>query len=306
MQHNTKYIQDFMAYYKYPDEAVKCFSGILDRLDNESDFAEIFDSAGADYRNGGDIDLKTTFDIIEPAAEVRGISPYSIDFVYLMTASAEMKRRYAQRGLPEQLFWDTLDDMRSKLYECIECEEVPGTFVGTWFGGFFQLEMFKYGRFEYHYRNFDREKPFKTSCGIIVNPGDLCINMHIPSHGPSLSDDVRIDSYKKAYAAFKDKFPDGIMRFSCGSWLLFPKHREFLHEGSNIVKFLNDFSIVDWAYKQEFHDAWRIFNKYSDLPVDQLPRDTTLRREYAEWLEKGNFAGDGFGIMIFDGEKVLK
>ena len=307
MQHNNDFIQKFMAYYKYPAEAVECFTGILDRLDNEPDFAAIFDAAGADYMNGAEeIDLHRIYSQIDPAASERGISPYSIDFVFLMTAAQEMKRRYAERGLPEQLFWDTLDDMRSKLYECIECEEVPGTFVGTWFGGFFELTMFKYGRFEYHFRHFDFEEPFKTSYGIMLNPGDLCVNMHIPSHGPSLTDEVRLDSYKKAYAAFHDKFPDGIIRFTCGSWLLFPKHREFLHEGSNIVKFLNDFEIISWAYKQDFHDGWRIFNKYSDEPVDKLPRDTALRREYADWLSAGNMAGDGFGIMLFDGEKILR
>ncbi len=306
MKHNTSYIQDFMKYYNYPEEAVNCFTYILERLDRETDFSEIFDKSCQDYLSGGPMNLSAVFEQIDPAADERGISPYSIDFIFLMTASAELKRRYEEKGLPEQLFWDTLDDMRSKLLECIECEEVPGTFVGTWFGGFFNLEMFKYGRFEYHRRNYDGKEPFTTSCGIVVNPGDLCINMHIPSHGPSLTDDIRLDSYKKAYSAFKDEFPDGIMRFTCGSWLLFPKHREFLHEGSNIVKFLNDFTIVDWAYKKDFHDGWRIFNKYSDLPVDHLPRDTALRREYSDWLMNGNLPGDGYGIMIFDGEKVLK
>ena len=96
---------------------------------------------------------------------------------------------------------------------------------------------------------------------------------------------------------------DGI---GCGSWLLYPRHREFLPEKSNILKFLNDFEIVSWEEKENFGDAWRVFGRYADLPFEQLPRDTSLRKAFAEWLCSGRKTGSGFGFIIFDGEKIVR
>ena len=96
------------------------------------------------------------------------------------------------------------------------------------------------------------------------------------------------------------------MLFCCGSWLLYPRHREFLPEKSNILRFLDDFEIVSWAEKENFGDAWRVFGRYSELPVEQLPRDTSLRRAYADWLAAGNKTGDGYGLFLFDGEKIVR
>ena len=63
---------------------------------------------------------------------------------------------------------------------------------------------------------------------------------------------------------------------------------------------------VEILEKHDFHDAWRIFGYESDLPFDQLPRDTTLRKAYADWLSAGNKGGSGFGLIAFDGDKILK
>ena len=69
---------------------------------------------------------------------------------------------------------------------------------------------------------------------------------------------------------------------------------------------MDDFEIVGSAEKEGFPNGWRVFGKYSDLPYDQLPRDTSLRRAYADWLIDGNPGGDAFGVFVFDGEKILR
>ena len=51
---------------------------------------------------------------------------------------------------------------------------------------------------------------------------------------------------------------------------------------------------------------WRIFGKDAGLPAEQLPRDTGLRRAYADWIQKGGNVGGGYGILFFDGEKIIK
>ncbi len=211
-----------------------------------------------------------------------------------------------ERGLSEQLYWDTMADMKYKLIECIKCEEVPGTFVAGWYNGFFKLERFCYGRFQFEETDYDFNFDFVTKAGYKLTSGQKLIGFHIPSSGVPLTDEVRLDAYKKAYEAYKHLFPDGIMYFWCGSWLLYPRHKEFLPEKSNILKFMSDFEIVSWSESEDFHDAWRIFDKYSDLPADQLPTDTSLRKAYAEWLKAGNKGGSACGVIVFDGEKILR
>ncbi|NLB36646.1 MAG: hypothetical protein GX824_05005, partial [Clostridiales bacterium] len=93
--------------------------------------------------------------------------------------------------------------------------------------------------------------------------------------------------------------------FCCGSWLLYPAHEFFLPKGSNILRFMHDFEIVRSRETDEFNNAWRVFGRYANLPYNELPRNTSLRKAYANWLESGNKAGDGYGIFIFDGEKII-
>ena len=129
----------------------------------------------------------------------------------------------------------------------------------------------------------------------------------IDAYGIPLTDEVRLASYKAAYPHFVHLFEDGIVIFGCSSWLLYPRHREFLPAGMNLLKFMGDFEMVSGKETpDDFHDRWRVFGRYTDLPDDQLPKDTTMRRAYAEWLQAGNPTGRGFGIIAFDGEKILR
>ena len=145
------------------------------------------------------------------------------------------------------------------------------------------------------------------ACGKTFKAGDKYINMHIPSRGIPLTDEVRLASYRAAYPHFSALFEDGIVIFGCSSWLLYPRHREFLPAGMNLLKFMGDFEMVNWKETpDDFHDRWRLYGKHAALPDDQLPCDTTMRRAYADWLLAGNPTGRGFGIIAFDGKNILR
>ena len=72
-----------------------------------------------------------------------------------------------------------------------------------------------------------------------------------------------------------------------------------------IRKFVSDFELIYSHETEEFDDIWRVFGRYAGLPYNELPRDTALRRAYAEWLCAGNKSGVGLGVFAFDGEKIL-
>ena len=219
----------------------------------------------------------------------------------LLGACPALRERYAEKGIDEAIFWKSIEDMRWKLRECMDCEEVWGTFVPHWYRGFFEMTRFGLGRFQFEEADFDAD--YYEKCGNTLKRGDTVINFHIPSAGP-LTDEKRLDSYKQAYKFFggKDGEPTA---FVCGSWLLYEGHREFLPENSNILRFMDDFDIIRSADREKFSDGWRVFGKYSNGPVDDLPEDTSIRRAFKQRLQQGKPTGYGYGVFFFDGEKIL-
>ena len=305
MIHNNKYFIDFMERFDFTEESKKCFSSIAERLDSESALGEKYDSILNEYMYPvANDEIRPSLNELEKLAKDNGINVYSLNCVFLMHCAEILKDRYKEAGIAENIYWDTMADIKYKLTECINCEEVPGIFVPDWYNGFHDMTRFAYGRFQYEMREFDEE--FTTSCGVKIKKGDKYVNFHIPSSGVSLTDDVRFDSYKKAYEAFKHEFSDDKVIFGCSSWLLYQKHREFLPSHLNILKFMDDFEIISEHESEDFSNGWRVFGKDSDLPLEKLPRNNSLQKAYADWLIAGNGAGGAFGIIVFDGEKILR
>ena len=304
MQHYTDYVKNLTL--NYPEAAQKLFAEVERRLDNEPAFGARFDRLIEAYMISETMDLDTALDAAKELAEEMGYSEYTLEFIFIMNCTEILKGRYEAAGIPDEVFNESVDDLRCKLLECMECEGVPGTFVAGWNNGYLKMKRFAYGRFQYEQRIYDFDFDFVMSGGRLVKKGDTFINFHIPSSGIPLTDEVRFDSYRKAYQHYKDLFPDGNVLFGCGSWLLYPRHREFLPERLNIRRFMDDFEIVCWEEKDHFGNDWRVFGHYSDLPLEQWPKDTALRKAYAEWLLSGHKAGDGFGLILFDGEKILR
>ncbi len=306
MKHNNEFVKAFFERYSYPENAVEVFTQVLERLDSEPEFADSFDEAVNGYMFPQAGDLKQALEKVSALAEEKGINKYTLHFIFLLACAEILKSRWHLSGFPEEIYWDTMADMRYKFKECVDCEEIPGIFVADWYYGFFDMTRIALGRFQYEMRQFSPNDELVTKCGKEIKEGDYYINFHIPSSGVPITDEIRLESYKKAYGAFGKYFPDGKAVFGCGSWLLFPRHREFLPKNSNILKFMDDFEIICHSEKEGFSNGWRVFGKYSDLPYDKLPRDTSLRRAYADWLIAGNKTGDAFGIFVFDGEKILR
>ena len=305
MKHNSEFIQDFMSRYEYPEEAVKLFTEVFDRLDNEKFFGKRFDKLVDKFAFHHSRIEPKILNHLCILAFLMGYKYYTLYFAFVLCLTEDLKRQYMLFGIDEKYYWGTMNDLKCKLLECMECRGVPGTFSAPWLDGFFHLDRIAYGRFEYEVSTYGRDEPFKMKNGRVVKKGDTYIGFHIPSSGIPLTDEVRYASYREAYEHVKGLFPDGKVLFGCGSWLLYPRHREFLPEHMNIRKFMDDFELVESSESDDFHDIWRIFGKDAKLPYDKLPRDTTLKKAYAEWLCKEGKAGSGFGLFLFDGEKII-
>ena len=306
-----KYLNDHFKLVEeklgFPQEAVELFEKIALKIENSKSFSEKFQKTLDKYLLPEAHDFGGMCDDMKKLAFCYRVKEYSLTCVWLIVASEKMLELYREKGIDEQIYWDSMMDLKYKFQECVDCKEVYGTFVGHWYTGFFQLNRFALGRFQFENSTFGAADEFTTSAGIKIKRGDKTVGFHIPSSGVPLTDEVRFDAYKKAYEFFKDqRREDGLIIFECGSWLLYEGNKEILPENSNTVKFINDFEIIKSEPKDKFNDAWRIFAKSGYKAPKYWYDDTSMRRAFKNHVLNGGKTGSGHGVIVFDGEKIVK
>jgi len=61
--------------------------------------------------------------------------------------------------LTDELFWDTIADLKFKLIECHDVYGIWGTFVASWYPWFYTMHRFKLGRLQYEAVHFSGDTP---------------------------------------------------------------------------------------------------------------------------------------------------
>ncbi len=277
----------------FPEEAKTFLLESAGKVD-----ADALSAALDDFYAGG-FSTKDTQPAIDQMAESAGLNPYTVWMVFLMQGAKQAKADYEAKGIGEELFWATFADLRYKAIECMENYGVWGTFVAFWYPIFFSVDIVKLGRLEYE--TIAYKGPEYTKNGFTLRPGDQVRNIHIPSSGEPFDKAARLDSYKKAYRFFK---PQGLLVCVCHSWLLYPEYKKILKPGSNIADFQSDFDIIE-TETGDFGDAWRVFGAEHVKPAPELPERTSMQRAFKSHLMAGGKTGEGLGVLLFDGEKIL-
>lgn len=243
-------------------------------------------------------------ELTKKLSELINESVYTVNLVLLLNCTKPLLSEYKKAGYSEEIYWNSIIDIKVKMLECKENFDIYGTFVENWFLQFFTLNRFGVGRFEYEFGTFNKE--FYNKNGICINKGDFILGLHIPSHLEPLTYEVRLDSYKKAFELFKNKFDGKHIVICCHSWLLYPDNLNILPKNSNAADFILDFEPLDITQSYGFGDAWRIYGQNkSSLRPSELQRDTSMQRAFAEWFDKGKKSGSALSILVFDGEKIL-
>ena len=137
MVHYSDFVRNFMEKYEYLAEAIETFTRVLRRLDSEKEFGDKMDKLVEGYMYPEADNMQEYLNGVIELSKEYDENECTLDFIFLLLCTPIVYERYMERGLSEQLFWDTMADMKYKLIECIKCEEVPGTFVAGWYNGFF-------------------------------------------------------------------------------------------------------------------------------------------------------------------------
>lgn len=288
------YLEEFFKEFSYEAADAAYLLEVYDRIDANDAARALWDKALAHYdENSEYTDNKTTLDLADQVAELLDIHAFTTELLIFICMSRRLKVRYQERGIDLSIFHNSMLDLRYKLDECKAVRGIIGSFVADWFTGFFRMTLFALGRLQFEVIKFNHTLELD---GKQLTPETKVITIHIPRTGTPMSPEACDASFAMAKEFFAGQYSEPCA-FQCGSWLLFPKHREFLSEHSNTRKFMDRFTIYNSGIYKDGNALWRLFDTDEKNP-DRLPADSTMRRQYIAHMKQGGKTGWGEGIFF--------
>ena len=278
----------YMKRLGFPAEAVEVLESARETLQSKTDILPLLQTAEEALFCHGKGDFRK---YLAEIAERSGIRRETADMTFLVSCLPRLRETYGEQSIPEEIFWNSMDDLRCKLLECYRVRGVWGTFVSEWYPGFFRMERFALGRLQFEHTAF----PFENVPGL--EKGQTVYNCHIPSSGP-LTPELADDSLRRAKLFFEKELQGGRMPVYCHSWMLYPPHVALFPKDSNLRRFAERFTLLKSIPDPSNQSFWRIFDREWDPAiVAALPEDTSLRRAFKAFLQSGNSMGSGEGIL---------
>jgi len=215
-----------------------------------------------------------------------------LPLIALFSGLGSLKQTYADRGIPEQVLHDTLSDVGRNMDWCKERNDRVAMegYIFEWLSKHFTAKLYHLGRLHFEAFRFRENNAF-------LKKGDWVLNVHIPSGGKLLHDEI-LDSYGRGAELFRKLMPDIAWNgFICESWMLSPQLEELLGSSSNIVRFAADYQLYDVADDEGFY-TYAFVKKLDDLRA--LPEITTLQRAMKAYLLAGGRILSGRGFFAIE------
>lgn len=138
----------------------------------------------------------------------------------------------------------------------------------------------------------------KDEWKLILQPGDMVINIHIPQ-GEKMNYDTCLASIEQAKEFFIKHFPD--IKYNavvCGTWLLDINLLNILPEESNIIKFMRLFKKMPIHFSVPMIYE-RVFGFGFDVKdIASAPENTSLQRSLKEYTLNGGKTYNTGGFII--------
>ncbi len=289
-----EYLTWFFKEFEYcPDDAAFLLAAYDDLMQNAESRA-LLERAVATYEADINCDYTALTADVKKASRIADVHNHTADLLLFICLSRHLRDLYAQKGIDQAIWHDSMLDLRYKLEECKLVRGITGMFVAFWMPGWFKMTRFALGRLQFEVVDFGREY---QKNGVALAKDSKVLNMHIPRSGQPLSKELYEDSFSRAKAFFKDTFPENTpLPFVCHSWLLYPEHADFLPARSNVRRFMEEFDILSWDHS-DGESLWCLFDTNERNPA-RLPTDTSLRRAFVKRLLDGGRVGWGYGILF--------
>ena len=213
------------------------------------------------------------------ALQALGDDPLGIRILtFHLTAALHSRELYAQKGISDQIFIDTMKCFSRFIREHLEQFDHYGFNRSYWTWRQPALLLFRLGTLEFEIKTLEDKN---------------VLSVHIPSDAVMTREGLDA-SYKWAKEFFAQYFSDfQYENIYCGTWLLSPALKELLPEGSKILNFMSDYEIFKVNPDTEWFMRWVYKKSYPDL--HSLPEDTSLQRTIKKHLLAGGTIGDALG-----------
>ncbi len=234
-----------------------------------------------------------------PAVSTDFIDPPGYVHLYAALVVLPYVRRYhEQHGVDVVTSWRTLTDVGRNVAIYRDRYGVAGFDDIGWARHHLTGCLYDLGRLQ-----FERARLGNTFARLMqedghdVVAGEPVISVHIPRFAGPLQTDLVDEAFDRARTFFPGRFPGESPRyFVCGSWLLDPVLGDYLPAHSNILNFLNRFTV---RRHDEPDDAGTLLFVYGnpDLPRESYPRTTSLERGIMAHLDAGEHWHGGRGWL---------
>lgn len=221
-----------------------------------------------------------------------------------------VKTRYEEKGISDEIFYDTMNDIKIWINDCRDNLHKTGLDELNWIMHHMNLNIFKIGRLQYQ-KFFYFWKSSYNKNGENIKFGDKIWNVHIP-RGEKLDYVACEKSFEMAQEFIRKYFPEyPDNKFMCHSWLLYSRNHEFMPENSNILKFPQLFDVIAdredpassyrWLFSVRYKNSVMLKNKKKKGSyglTENLPQNTIMQKQAIEYIKNGGTLGDGFGVKI--------
>ena len=201
--------------------------------------------------------------------------------IYLMSA-LKVYDKYKIMGISDEIFISTMKCFTRFIDECKVRTGLYYFDRAWWTHRQVSMRLFRIGELEYEF-----------------DFAENAISIHIPSDAiltknnllSSLNDwKIFVGKYFNEYCNYK---------MICSSWLLSPKLKEHLNDGSRILEFQKLFNIIK-INKDDYSFMEWLFKVEKDRKICELPTKTSLQASVKKSLLNGDYLGSAYGELILD------
>ncbi len=261
-----------------------------------------------DYYNDKSVDFRKTtsrkvyFSMTNSVAKKLEISNIPLIGTFYYSLLPKLKEKYQKAGYSDELFYDTVDYLRSKMYNGYRVFGTWGIFEEPDFSKIFTMEQFGFGRISF---SVEKSPVAAEIDGHKIARGQKVIFCHFPTIDMPTPEECK-DSFLRAYQFFRKDFDTDNICFVCTSWMLYPIHKDFIEETHPVRTIMDCFRLVHQKEMRGNPDYWYIFKRfYKKNDKEDLFIDAPLEIKYNEYIKSGHSMGRGTGIFFCNGKDFI-
>lgn len=214
---------------------------------------------------------------------------YRYFYVQLLTACLPFVREYHKSlNIPEDITQSTMADLGRNVRVHRKREGVGGLGVMWWLMLHFRGVIFQLGRlqFEMQYAG-DAIAASMQAEGLDATAETHVLSLHIPDFLGPMDHQACSESIDMAVKFFATYFPNWPVSYGiCNSWLLDPQLKEYLNEGSNIIRYQNRFQLAESEYDASDSVMQFVFGKHV-RDIETVHPESSLARGVITHLKNG-------------------